>query len=211
MRLELKTVNRISSQVNVDRERPPSVLVLFRLVSRYYGQFPALVVFAQSAHHISLGPLMHLAEEPVVLVVAAPANKQVHSEMLDPFPVFSIERLEKVVQAEIVAEHECSLAFDLFDDGLHFGMDLTAGSEDAVVAVLVCRIVAAARSQAIRLALLVLKGTFTRVYVGWLNEIRPYLVPDLWGKSLKSEGCHFLDCRRVHRADSNCLDLFSGS
>lgn len=188
---EPKTISRISGQVNVDLEGPSSVLILFGLVSRDYCQLPALVVFAQGAHHISLRPLMHLAEEPVVLVVIAPANKQVHSEMLDPFPVSFIERLEEVVQAEIVAEDEGSLSFDLFDDGLHFGMDLSADSEDAVVAVLVCRTVAAAGSQAMRLALLVIESTFTWVYIRRLNEIRPYLVPDLWWKSLKSEGFHF--------------------
>ena len=62
---------------------------------------------------------------------------------------------------------------------------MSAGSEDAVVAMLVRRVVLAAVSQAVRLALFLPNGTLAGVYLGWLNEVRPYLEADLQRKSLE--------------------------
>ena len=77
---------------------------------------------------------MHLAQKPVVLAVTTPADEEVDSEMLDPFPISYFESLEEIVQTGSVAEHEDALLFCSLDQGLDFGVDLVADSEDAIIA-----------------------------------------------------------------------------
>ncbi len=80
---------------------------------------------------------MHLAQEPVVLTVTAPAHEQVDLQMLDPSSVSFFKCHEEVVQAEIVTEHEHTLLFCSLDDWLDFGEDLAADAEDAIIAMYV--------------------------------------------------------------------------
>ncbi|EXJ74327.1 uncharacterized protein A1O5_02623 [Cladophialophora psammophila CBS 110553] len=79
----------------------------------------------------------HLAKKPIVLIVIAPTDEQIHPQVFDPVPVFLVERFEEIVEAEIIAQHEESLLSCSLRKWLDFIADLTADSKDAVVTVLI--------------------------------------------------------------------------
>ena len=151
------------------------MLVFLDLLHRLNLDLSALVVLVQGTHYVSSCPLMHLAEEPVVLVIIAQANKQIDSQVFDPLPISFVKGLEEVIEAEIVAEHENFPSFGLLDQRLYLTEHLATDAEDAIIAMFVCRGVVAAGFQPVRLALLFFGGTATWVDGCWLDEVRPNL------------------------------------